>query len=111
MMKSSAARAWARLGAKPPSSPTAVARPASCSRDGPGLGVPYLGWESDPRAPTSRRREVGGADRQLHEFLEVDRIDGMNAAVDDVYKRHRQEMGRDAADIAVERQPPRVGGR
>ena len=44
------------------------------------------------------------ADRHDHEFLEVDRVVGMHAAVDDVHHRHRQHAGLGAADIAVERQ-------
>jgi hypothetical protein len=41
------------------------------------------------------------ADRHDHEFLNVDRVVGMFAAVDDVHHRHRQDAGRGAADIAV----------
>ena len=82
-MKSSASRAEARLGAKPPSSPTAVDRPASCR---PFFSV----WKiSAPQRTASAKR--GGADRHDHEFLEVDRIVGMGAAVEDVHHRHRQQ--------------------
>jgi len=45
-----------------------------------------------------------GADRHDHEFLEIDRVVGMGAAVDDVHHRNRQDMGVRAADITVERQ-------
>ncbi len=38
--------------------------------------------------------------RHDHELLEVDRVVGMGAAVDDVHHRHRQDMGDGAADIA-----------
>ena len=51
--------------------------------------------------------EVGRADRHDHELLEVDRVVGMHAAIDDVHHRHRQQPRRGAADIAVQRQ---VGG-
>ena len=43
-------------------------------------------------------------DRHDHEFLDVDRVVGMLAAIDDVHHRGRQDAGIDAADIAVERQ-------
>jgi hypothetical protein len=32
-----------------------------------------------------------GADRHDHEFLDVDRVVGMRAAIDDVHHRHRQD--------------------
>jgi len=51
---------------------------------------------------------AGGAHRHDHEFLEVDGVVGMFAAIDDVHHRHRQDMGRDAADIAIERQTARI---
>ena len=35
--------------------------------------------------------EVRRADRRDHEFLEVDRIVGMRAAIEDVHHRHRQQ--------------------
>ena len=49
----------------------------------------------------------GGAYGHDHEFLEIDRIVGMHAAVDDVHHRHRQEPRGGAPDIAVERLPLR----
>ena len=76
----------ARLGANPPSSPTLVLCPASCSAS-------CSAWKiSEPMriASATRRR----ADRQDHEFLDVDRIVGMDAAIDDVHHRHRQRCGR-----------------
>jgi hypothetical protein len=51
--------------------------------------------------------ECGRAQRRDHEFLEVDGIVGMRAAVDDVHQRHRQRARLRAADIFVERQPAR----
>ena len=44
-----------------------------------------------------------GADGQDHEFLEVDRVVGMGAAIDDVHHRRRQDVRVGAADIAIER--------
>src|SRR6202035_2303269 len=61
----------------------------------------------DLRAAAQRLGKGFGADRHDHEFLEVDRIVGMHAAIDDVHHRHRQRPRRGAADIAIERQ---VGG-
>ncbi len=46
-----------------------------------------------------------------HEFLDVDRVVGVLAAVDDVHHRHRQDARRGAADIAVERQGRGLGRR
>ena len=63
----------------------------------------YLG------APAHRLAQRRRADRHHHEFLEVDRVVGMHAAIDDVHHRHRQHMGIGPADIAVERQAGRVG--
>ena len=51
-----------------------------------------------------------GADRHDHEFLEIDRIVGMRAAIDDVHHRHRQHTRIGAAHIAVEREARRHGG-
>src|SRR3546814_3652472 len=58
-------------------------------------------------APAHRLGDAAGADGHDHEFLHVDRIVGMFAAVDDVHHRHRQGARRDAADIAIERQAAR----
>ena len=61
-------------------------------------------------APVRTRLGEGvGADRHDHEFLEVDRVVGMGAAIDDVHHRHRQGAGRGAADIFVERQAGGLG--
>ena len=48
---------------------------------------------------TASATEAAG-DRQNHELLDVDRIVGMRAAIDDVHHRQRQHMGVRAADIA-----------
>ena len=52
-----------------------------------------------------------GADGHDHEFLEVDLVVGVLAAVDDVGHRHGQDAGVGAADVAVERQAVGGGGR
>ncbi|MNE05923.1 hypothetical protein D3C80_984970 [compost metagenome] len=49
-------------------------------------------------------REAVSAGRQDHELLNVDRIVSVSAAVDDVHHRGRQDAGRDAADVAIQRQ-------
>ena len=100
-MKASASSAEARFGAKPPSSPTLVLWPASFSC--------LLQGVEDLRAHAQAFGEALGAGRQDHELLDVDRIVGVGAAVDDVHHRHRQDAGRDAADILVERQADRDG--
>ena len=56
------------------------------------------------RRPCAAPRRNSGAHRHDHEFLEIDRVVGMHAAIDDVHHRHRQEPRRGAADIAIERQ-------
>lgn len=55
--------------------------------------------------------KVGRANRHHHEFLKVDAVVGMNTAVENVHHRHRQQIGVDPADIAIEREPKSVGGR
>ena len=84
-----------RFGAKPPSSP-----------DGghlPGLGEALLQRLEDLGAGAHRLAQGLRADRHHHELLDVDRVVGMRAAVDDVHHRHRQRARRDPADVAVER--------
>ena len=57
----------------------------------------------DPQA----LREAGGAGRDDHELLEVDRVVGVGAAVEHVHHRHRQQRRLAAAvelgEVAVER--------
>ena len=65
-----------------------------------GLGAPTHG--------VGERRRADGHD---HEFLEVDRIVGVGAAVDHIHHRGRQDARRRAADIAVKRQARGVSGR
>ena len=92
----------ARSGANPPSSPTAVDSP---------LVVQHL-LERVVRlgAPAQRLGERRRADRHDHELLEVDRVVGVHAAVEDVHHRHRQHVGVRPADVAVQRQVELVGG-
>ncbi len=72
-----------RFGAKPPSSPTLVLWPGVVQR--------LLQRVEDLRRPCAgASAKLSGADRHDHEFLEVDRIVGVHAAVDDVHHRHRQ---------------------
>ena len=108
MTKSSAASALGRFGAKPPSSPTLVLWPAALSAD---LSV----WKiSAPiRSAFGERRR---ADRHHHEFLEVDRVVGMRAAIDDIHHRHRRACARtcrrhSGRAAGRSRSRPRLGGR
>ena len=96
MMKLSASSADLRLGAKPPSSPTLVPWPASFS------ALRSVWNTSAPMRMASAH--VGAAHRHDHEFLDVDRVVGVRAAVDDVHHRHGQHVRAGAAEIAVERQ-------
>ena len=99
-MKSSASRAELIAGAKPPSSPTAV--------DKPGLVKRALQRVENLGSAAQRLGKGRRADRHHHEFLEVDAVVGVHPAVEDVHHRHRQQVGIDPADIAVERQATRV---
>jgi hypothetical protein len=65
-------------------------------------------WKTSAPIRTASR-SVSSADRHDHEFLEVDRVVGMGATIDDVHHRHRQQPGVGTADIAVERQAARLG--
>ena len=92
---SSAASLDSRFGAKPPSSPTPPPSPRSCRC--------CLRWwkTSAPMRSASAKRV--GADRDDHELLEVDRVVGVRAAVEDVHHRHRQDPRRLAAEVAPQR--------
>ena len=64
-------------------------------------------------AHAQRFAEARRAEGRDHEFLQVDRVVGMRAAVDDVHHRHGQGAGADAAQVAIERsalrqRPPRA---
>ena len=63
----------------------------------------------DLRARAQRLLERRRPDRRDHELLHVDVGVGVRAAVDDVHHRHRQQVRVGAADVAVEREPGRVG--
>ena len=65
----------------------------------------------DFRAAAQRLGEGRRPHRHDHEFLEIDRIVGMHAAIDDVHHRHRQRPRRGAADITIERHVEGFGGR
>ena len=93
------ASSLSRFGAKPPSSPTFVLWPAFLSTR--LEVVEDLGDHADALG------EALGSDGHDHEFLEVDLVVGVLAAVDDVGHRHGQDAGVGAADVAVERQPVR----
>ena len=75
----------ARSGANPPSSPDRGGQAPALQH--PGQGVVGL----DP--PAQGLGERGRPDRHDHELLEVDRVVGVDAAVDHVHHRHRQHVG------------------
>ena len=103
MSASSAASFESRSGAKPPSSPTAVERPWSCS-------VFFSAWKTS--APMrSALGEARRADRHDHELLEVDLVVGVRAAVQHVHHRHGQHVRRLAAEVAPQRLPGLGRGR
>ena len=89
-------------GAKPPSSPWPVAWPSSwrIARSAAKISEPAR----------SASREGRDADRHDHELLEVGRVLGVLAAVEDVEHRDRQGPRADAAEVAVERQVVRGRG-
>jgi len=58
----------------------------------------------DLRAHAQGLGEAVRPGRQDHELLDVDRIVGMGPAVDDVHHRGGQDAGRNATQIAVQRQ-------
>ena len=57
----------------------------------------------DFRRPLDARAEIGSADRHDHEFLHVDAVRRMGAAVQDVHHRHGQKAALAAAQEAIER--------
>ena len=54
---------------------------------------------------TQRLAETLGAHRQDHEFLDVEIVVGVRAAVDDVHHRHRHGHRTGTAKIPIQRQP------
>ncbi|EAP76479.1 probable phosphopyruvate hydratase [Roseovarius nubinhibens ISM] len=75
-----------------------------------GGGELFLERVEDLGAHADRVADVLRRGRHDHEFLDVDRVVGMFAAVDDVHHRHRQDAGRGAADIAEERLGAEIRG-
>lgn len=63
----------------------------------------------DLDAPAHRFAEAGRAHRHDHEFLHVDVVVGVGAAVDDVHHRQREHRLAFSADVAIERHA--AGGR
>ncbi|MDT4834564.1 hypothetical protein FQZ97_682050 [compost metagenome] len=61
-------------------------------------------------APAQGFTEAARAHRQDHQFLEVERVVGVRAAVDDVHHRHGHAHGAAAAEIAIQGQAGFVGG-
>jgi hypothetical protein len=59
-------------------------------------------------APAQRLGKRRRSHRHHHEFLEVDVVIGVRAAVEDVHHRHRQGVRRGPAQVAIERQFARV---
>ena len=63
------------------------------------------------RAALECGRERTGADRNDHEFLDIEIVVGVGAAVDDVHHRNRQLHDAGTAEIAVQRQTGFFGRR
>ena len=61
-------------------------------------------------APAQRFAEAAGAMGHDHEFLEIQVVGGVLAAIDHVHQRHRQHRCRWPAQIAVQRQANPIGG-
>ncbi len=64
----------------------------------------------DLGAAAQRLAEARQARRHDHEFLDVEAVVGVRAAIDDVHHRHRQDDGVVAAEVAVQRQLLALGG-
>ena len=77
----------------------------------PGRGERLLECREDLGTDPHRLGDAADADRHDHELLDVDRVVGMLAAVDDVHHRHRQRARVGAADVAVQRHALVCGGR
>ena len=83
-------------GANPPSSPTPVESPLD-------LRIPLSVWKTSTPARRASAK-VAKPDGAHHEFLRVEAIVGVGAAVDDVHHRDRKRARAGAAEIPVERQ-------
>ena len=62
-------------------------------------------------AHAQRFREGGGPDRDDHEFLDVEVVVRVRPPVDDVHERDGKGLGARAAEVPVEGQGVRLGGR
>ena len=62
-------------------------------------------------APPQRLGVARRTDRHDHELLQVDRVVGVDAAVDHVHHRHGEDVGVGTTDVAVQRHTELVGGR
>ena len=83
-----------RSGAKPPSSPTPVARPSSWR-------TAFSAWKtSAPMRSASENDRPGG---HHHELLEIEPILRVHSAVDHVQHRHRKRVRGGAAEPPVQR--------
>ncbi len=100
-MKSSASRVEAKVRCK-----TAL---VAHRRRQPLFVRPFFQRVENLRSPAHRLGKRIGTYRHHHEFLKIDGVVGMLAAIDDVHHRHRQDMRIDPADIAIQRQPARIG--
>lgn len=100
---SSACSSSRRLGAKPPSSPTAVASPRDFSaafRGGVDFGAHLHGVA-----------EGAGPQGHDHKFLDIHVVIRVGAAVENIHHGHRQGHTPRAAEITIEFQPMGRGGR
>ena len=69
----------------------------------PGIVQRLLQLGENLRADPHRLGHRAGRHRLNHEFLDVDGVVGMFAAVHDVHHRHRQRAGEHAAHITIQR--------
>ena len=91
-----------------------IGREAALVADGrvvPGILEQLLQRMEHLRSGAQSLAEALGPDRQDHELLDVQRVVGVGAAIDDVHQRRRQDARVDPAEVAVERQAGADGGR
>ena len=96
MTASSAASLDGSIGAKPPSSPTAVESPFLASTF-------FSAWKTSTPIRSAFGKLVG-PDRHDHELLGIDVVAGVGPAVEDVHHRHGHDVRQRPAQVAVERQ-------
>ncbi len=77
----------------------------------PGVVQTLAQGSKNLRPHAHRVRHRAGGDRLDHEFLDVDRVVGVLAAIDDVHHRHRQSARISAADVTIERHALILGRR